>query len=98
VEKVEKPEAEWKKQLSAQQFEIARQAGTERPGTGKYAHNHYDGLYSCFQRSRVVARAWVSPFEPSLPAEEPASTELAERSHILRTLEQTEGLMELQLG
>jgi peptide-methionine (R)-S-oxide reductase len=47
VEKVEKPEAEWKKQLSAQQFEIARQAGTERPGTGKYANNHADGLYSC---------------------------------------------------
>src|SRR5271155_481628 len=47
VEKVEKPEAEWKKQLTPEQFEIARQAGTERPGSGKYANNHADGLYSC---------------------------------------------------
>jgi peptide-methionine (R)-S-oxide reductase len=47
VEKVEKSEADWKKQLTPQQFQIARQAGTERPGTGKYAYNQADGLYSC---------------------------------------------------
>jgi len=47
VEKVEKPEADWKKQLTPEQFEITRQAGTERPGTGKYANNHADGVYSC---------------------------------------------------
>ncbi len=46
VEKVEKSEAEWKKQLSAEQFQITRQAGTEFPGTGKYANNHADGLYT----------------------------------------------------
>jgi peptide-methionine (R)-S-oxide reductase len=47
VEKVEKSESEWRKQLTAQQFEITRQAGTEIPGTGKYANNHADGLYHC---------------------------------------------------
>jgi peptide-methionine (R)-S-oxide reductase len=47
LEKVEKPDAEWKKQLSAEQFEVTRQAGTEAPGTGKYANNHADGLYHC---------------------------------------------------
>jgi peptide-methionine (R)-S-oxide reductase len=47
VERIEKPLAEWKKQLTAEQFEITRQAGTERPGTGKYAYNHADGLYHC---------------------------------------------------
>jgi peptide-methionine (R)-S-oxide reductase len=47
LEKVEKPESEWKKQLTAEQFQITRQAGTEFPGTGKYANNHADGLYHC---------------------------------------------------
>ena len=47
VEKVEKSVDEWKKQLTPEQFQIARQAGTERPGTGKYADNHADGLYHC---------------------------------------------------
>jgi len=47
VEKVEKPLAEWKKQLTPEQFAIARQAGTERAGSGKYASNHDDGLYHC---------------------------------------------------
>ncbi len=47
VEKVEKPVSEWKKQLTPEQFQIARQAGTERPGSGKYAFNHEDGLYHC---------------------------------------------------
>jgi peptide-methionine (R)-S-oxide reductase len=47
LEKIEKPSSEWKKQLTAEEFAIARQAGTERPGTGKYAYNHADGLYHC---------------------------------------------------
>jgi peptide-methionine (R)-S-oxide reductase len=47
MEKVEKTESEWKKQLSPEQFEVTRQEGTERPFTGKYANNHADGLYSC---------------------------------------------------
>ena len=47
MDKVEKSAAEWKKQLSSEQFEITRLAGTEIPGTGKYANNHADGLYHC---------------------------------------------------
>ena len=47
VEKIEKPSAEWKKQLTPLQFEVARNAATERPFSGKYADNHADGLYTC---------------------------------------------------
>jgi peptide-methionine (R)-S-oxide reductase len=47
LEKVEKSIGEWKKQLTPEQFEITRQAGTERPGSGKYAFSHADGLYHC---------------------------------------------------
>ena len=54
VEKVEKPLAEWKKLLTAEQFEVTRRAGTERPFTGKYANNHADGLYSCICCNTVL--------------------------------------------
>lgn len=47
VEKIHKTDAEWKKQLTPEQFEVTRRKGTERAGTGKYANNHTDGLYSC---------------------------------------------------
>jgi len=54
VEKIEKPLAEWKKQLDAEQFAVTRQAGTERPFTGKYASNHTDGLYHCICCNTVL--------------------------------------------
>jgi peptide-methionine (R)-S-oxide reductase len=47
VDKIEKPLSDWKKQLTPEQFQVTRQAGTERAGTGKYANNHADGLYNC---------------------------------------------------
>jgi peptide-methionine (R)-S-oxide reductase len=47
VEKIQKPQAEWKKQLTPEQFEVTRQAGTEQAFTGQYANNHADGLYTC---------------------------------------------------
>src|SRR5262245_382522 len=47
VERIDRPESEWKKQLNTEQFEVTRHEGTERPFTGKYASNHADGLYSC---------------------------------------------------
>src|ERR1700681_613415 len=54
MEKIEKPAAEWKKQLAPEQFEVTRKAGTERPFTGKYASNHDDGLYHCICCNTVL--------------------------------------------
>lgn len=47
VNKVEKPDSEWKKELSAEQFQVTRRKGTERPFVNKYANNHQDGIYRC---------------------------------------------------
>ena len=45
--KVEKSEAEWRAQLTPEQFHILREEGTERAGTGEYAENHDEGTYYC---------------------------------------------------
>jgi peptide-methionine (R)-S-oxide reductase len=47
VEKVSKPDAEWRKQLTPEEYEVTRHAGTERAFTGKYWNNHEHGLYRC---------------------------------------------------
>ena len=47
VPKVVKSDAEWRAQLSARAFRVARQQGTEVPGSGEYVDNHASGLYRC---------------------------------------------------
>ena len=47
VEKIKKTEAEWRQQLTPEQFEVTRRKGTERAFTGKYHSSHADGIYCC---------------------------------------------------
>ncbi|UCG22982.1 MAG: peptide-methionine (R)-S-oxide reductase MsrB, partial [Chloroflexota bacterium] len=47
MEKVSKTDQEWREQLTEQQYRILRQAGTERPFTGKYVNTEDDGVYAC---------------------------------------------------
>ncbi len=45
--KITKPDAEWKKMLTAEQFHVTRKKGTERAFTGAYWDNHEHGVYRC---------------------------------------------------
>jgi len=44
---VEKTEAEWRAQLTPEQFSIARDKGTERPFCGRLLDHKLDGVYAC---------------------------------------------------
>jgi peptide-methionine (R)-S-oxide reductase len=43
----DKPDAEWKKQLSPTQYAVLREKGTERAFTGEFWDHHEHGTYKC---------------------------------------------------
>jgi peptide-methionine (R)-S-oxide reductase len=45
--KVVKAEAEWKKELTPEQYRVAREHGTERAFTGPYWDEKSSGMYNC---------------------------------------------------
>jgi peptide-methionine (R)-S-oxide reductase len=47
AEKVIKTDEEWKKQLTPEQYAVARKKGTERAFTGRYYKEHEEGVYRC---------------------------------------------------
>ena len=46
-DKITKSDEEWKKELTEEQFYVARKKGTERAFTGQYWDNHEAGTYRC---------------------------------------------------
>jgi peptide-methionine (R)-S-oxide reductase len=69
-------EEEWKKTLTPEQYRIAREAGTERPFTGKYWNSKAKGTYTCACCSTPLFRSetkfdsgtgWPSFYQPVKP-------------------------------
>jgi peptide-methionine (R)-S-oxide reductase len=47
VNKIRKTEAEWRAELSPEQYNVLREKGTERPFSGEYDHTFDPGTYQC---------------------------------------------------
>jgi peptide-methionine (R)-S-oxide reductase len=76
VEKTEKSDAEWKKLLTQEQYEISTKKGTETPGTCEYKQVHKPGIFQCVRCGTDLFRmstkydsgtGWPSFYEPVSP-------------------------------
>ena len=47
MNRIDKPDEEWKLTLSPEQYKILRQCGTEPPFSGKYVRHKEKGVYVC---------------------------------------------------
>lgn len=92
ADKIVKPDDEWAKELTPEQFRIARQKGTERAFTGKYWDAKKDGVYKCVCCGEPLfdsntkfdsGTGWPSFFAPL--REGAVETEVDTSHHIRRT-------------
>jgi peptide-methionine (R)-S-oxide reductase len=70
---VHKTDAQWRSELTPEQYAVARRAATERPFTGQYWNQWDDGQYRCVGCGQVLFEAktkfdagcgWPSYYEP----------------------------------
>lgn len=47
VEKVEKSDEQWRSELSAEEYRVLRESGTEAPFIGEYTDTETTGVYAC---------------------------------------------------
>ena len=76
TDRIEKSEEEWARQLTPEQFRIARKHGTERAFTGQYWDEKSPGMYRCVCCGELLfdsktkyesGTGWPSFYEPLSP-------------------------------
>ncbi len=93
MEKITKTDAEWRAQLTPEQYRVTRQAGTECAFTGQLWDDHRDGVFTCVccglplfdsQTKFESGTGWPSFFDPAVNGN---VTSREDNSHFMRRVE-----------
>jgi peptide-methionine (R)-S-oxide reductase len=77
TDRIEKTDEEWRQELTPEQYDVLRRAGTEPAFTGEYVHNKETGMYQCagcgadlFSSDTKFesGTGWPSFYEPAIAA------------------------------
>lgn len=92
--RIQKSDAEWRAQLTPQQYAVLRQQATERPFTGEYVHNKANGIYRC-------AACGHSLFESGTKYESgsgwPSFWDVIEEGHVVLRPDHSHGMMRTEV-
>lgn len=104
ADRIQKTDAEWREQLTPEQYEVCRNKGTEAAFTGKYSQTKEDGIYRCVCCGNELFDAdtkfdsgtgWPSFYAP-IDSERVKTVE--DRSHGMRRIEVTCARCDAHLG
>ena len=92
--KMEKTDLEWREALTPEQFQVARQGGTERAFTGVYYSHKEAGVYRCVCCAAVLFR---SNEKYDSGSGWPSFWESAERDNIVTREDQSLGMTRVEV-
>jgi len=92
--KMEKTDLEWREALTPEQFQVARQGGTERAFTGVYYSHKEAGVYRCVCCAAVLFR---SDEKYDSGSGWPSFWESAERDNIVTREDQSLGMTRVEV-
>jgi peptide-methionine (R)-S-oxide reductase len=104
TERIEKSDAEWRAQLTPEQYKVTREHGTERAGTSPLNNEKREGVFTCVCCGAPLfasdakfesGTGWPSFYKPM---NDDAVTEHEDRSFLMRRTEVRCGRCDAHLG